>query len=251
MRGASACQTLFVLACLAFASNASATPTATLKVTPLPIPGFPGTGNSLGAGAEVEVQVTISGTEYDGSPSPLTGAIFYAPAGVKVNPKGFLTCAPSVLEVSGPSGCPKSSRAGPVGEGLGVVSFGSERVNEKVSIQAFFAADDGLTFYVEGSTPTSFQVLEKAQWAMAGAPYGSGLNIEVPLIETLPGADDASVLSFKVTVGAAYKKAKEVHSYLTLPKACPRGGYPLKSELKFLSGETVTVAYKHPCPRHK
>lgn len=165
-----------------------------------------------------------------------------------MNPKGFLTCAPSVLEASGPSECPKSSRAGPVGEGLGVVSFGAERVNEKVSIQAFFAPAGGLTFYVEGSTPTSFQILEKAQWAAAGAPYGSRLNIEVPLIETLPGADDASVLSFKVTVGAAYRKAKKVHSYLTLPKICPRGGYPLKSELKFLSGETVTVAYKHPCP---
>ncbi len=239
-----------VLACLALTASASATPTATLKVTPIPIPGFPGTGNVLGAGAEVQVQVTIGGSEYAGSPSPLTGAVFYAPLGFKVTPKGFVTCAPSVLEASGPTGCPKSSRAGPIGEGLGVVTFGAERVNEKVSIQAFFAPDDGLTFYVEGRTPTSFEILEKAFWMKAAAPFGLGLNIEIPLIETLPGADDASVLSFKVTVGAAYWKAKRMVSYLTLPKTCPKNGFPVKSELKFLSGETVTVAYKQLCPRH-
>ena len=251
MRRAWACQASLVVACLVFAASASATPTATLKVTPIPIPGFPGTGDILGAAAEVEVQVTIGGTEYAGSPSPLTGAIFYAPFGVKVTPKGFDTCAPAVLEADGPTGCPTSSKAGPVGEGLGVVSFGAERVNEKVSIQAFFAPAGGLTFYVEGRTPTSFEILEKGHWFSAGAPFGPALNIEVPLIETLPGADDASVLSFKVTVGAAYKKAKKVHSYLTLSKVCPRAGFPVKSELRFLSGETVTVAYRQPCPHHK
>lgn len=223
----------------------------TLKTTPIPIPGFPGTGDILGAGAEVEAQVTISGTEYAGSPSPLVWAAFYAPAGVRITPNTFPTCAPSLLEANGAEGCPKKSRAGPIGEGLGVVSFGNERVNEKVSIQGFFAPAGGLTFYVEGRTPTSFQILEKAHWVTAAAPYGSELIVEVPLVETLPGADDASILSFNVKIGAAYRKGKKTVSYITLPKRCPRGGAPAKAELKFLSGETVTVAYKQPCPRRK
>jgi hypothetical protein len=243
---------LLVLALPAFsATTASAAPTATFEVIPIPIPGFPGTGNILGAGAEIEVKVTISGSEYGGSPSPLTELALYAPWGFRVNPQGFATCAPSVLEASGVAGCSKRSRAGPVGEGLGVVSFGSERVDEKVSIQGFFAPAGGLTFYVEGSTPTSFQILEKGYWVTAAAPYGPEMIVEVPLIETLPGADDASVLSFKVAVGAAYKKGKRTVSYLTLPKSCPKGGFPAKAELKFLSGETVTVALKQRCPRHK
>lgn len=242
---------LLVLACLAFVPSACATPTATLEVRPIPIPGFPGTGNILGAGAEVEAQVTIAGSEYAGSPSPLTGVTLYAPLGFKVNPEGFVTCAPPVLEADGAAGCPRRSRAGPVGEGLGVVSFGSERVDEKVSIQGFFAPAGGLTFYVEGNTPTSFQILEKAYWTTAAAPYGSRLVVEVPLIETLPGADDASVLSFKVTIGAAYREGKRTVSYLTLSKRCPRSGVPVKAELKFLSGETVTVVERQPCPRHR
>lgn len=250
MRRASAGQVLVLLALLLFAATASAAPTATFRVAALPIPGFPGTGDILGAGAAVEVQVTISGTEYGGFPSPLVGAAFYSPAGVRVSPAGFGRCASSALEANGAGGCPKSSRAGPIGEGLGVVSFGGERVNERVSIQSFFAAAGGLTFYVEGNTPASFQVLEKAFWTTAGAPYGPELTVDVPLVETVPGADDASILSFKVKVGAAYKLGKKTVSYFTLPKRCPKGGFPLKAELKFMSGEAVTITSKQPCPKH-
>jgi hypothetical protein len=246
---AAACQLLILTICLALAGSAAAAPTVTLKETPIPIPGFPRTGDILGAGVEVEVRVKISGTEYAGSPSPLTGMTFYAPAGVKVASAGFPDCAVSVLEASGPPGCPRSSSAGPTGEGLGVVSFGTERVNEQVSIREFFAPANGLTFYVEGSTPTSFQIPEKAHWTRASAPYGPVLIVEVPLVETLPGADDASILSFNVKVGAAYRRGSKVFSYLTLPKTCPKHGAPIKAELKFLSGETVTVAYRQPCPR--
>lgn len=242
---------LIVVALLAFTASVSATPMATLKVTPVPIPGFPRTGDILGAGAEVRAQVTIAGTEYAGSPSPLTGFALYAPSGFTVNPKGFVPCAPAVLEAGGAAECPRRSRAGPVGEGLGVVSFGSERVQEKVSIQGFFAPAGGLTLYVEGRTPTSFQILEKAYWMTAAAPYGSALIVEVPLIETLPGADDASVLSFDVTIGAAYRKGRKTISYLTLPKRCPKGGVPVRAELKFLSGETVTVVERQQCPRRQ
>jgi hypothetical protein len=251
IRRASVCQGVIVLICLAFCSWAYATPAVTLKVTPVPIAGFPGTGDILGAGTDVEVRVTISGTEYGGFPSPLTGMAFYAPAGVKVASDGFVDCAPTVLEAEGAMGCPKHSSAGPTGEGLGVVSFGSTRVNEKVSIQDFFAPNGGLTFYVEGSTPAFFQILEKAQWATASAPYGPKLIVEVPLVETVPGADDASILSFKVKVGAAYQKAGKTVSYLTLPRSCPRGGAPLKAEFKFMSGETVTVSDKQPCPKRR
>jgi hypothetical protein len=241
---------LLAAAGLCLPAAGSAAPAVTLRVAPIPIPGFPGTGNILGAGAEVQAQVTISGTEYGGYPSPLTQIVLYAPTGVRLTSTGFATCALVVLETSGPGGCPRRSSAGPQGEGLGVVSFGGERVSEKVSIQAVFIPAGGLAFYVEGRTPTSFQIIEKGYWTTVAAPFGPKLTAEVPLIETVPGADDASVLSFNVRVGAAYRRGKRTISYVTLPKKCPRGGAPVKLELKFLSGETRTVTYKAPCPKH-
>jgi hypothetical protein len=240
---------LLVLASLALAPVATAAPTATLKVSALPIPGFPGTGDILGAGAEVEVQMTISGTEYGGFPSPLTELNFFAPAGVGVDATGFPICAAAVLEADGPGGCPQKSSAGPPGVGLGVVAFGGERVPESVSIQSFFALGGGLSFYVEGRTPSSFQILEKAHWIPAGAPYGKEVLIEVPLVETVPQGPDASVLSFKVKVGAAYKRGRKTVSYITQPRRCPGGGFPVKAELRFLSGETTTLVDDVPCPK--
>jgi hypothetical protein len=248
MRRALALQTLLALVGLALAASASAAPKVTFKAVPLPIPGFRGTGNFLGAGAEVEAQVTISGTEYGGYPSPVTKAVFYAPAGVKITTRGFPTCAASALEADGPAGCPSGSRSGPKGEGLGVVSFGESRVNEKVSIQGFFSPDGGLTFYVQGNTPTLLEVLEMGHWVTAQAPFGPELVVDVPLVESVPGADDASILSFDVKVGAAYRQGKKTVSYITLSKRCPKGGFPVKMELTFMSGETVPVAYKEPCP---
>jgi hypothetical protein len=245
--------TSLVLASLALvlvlAPVAVGAPTATLKASALPIPGFGGTGDILGAGAEVEVEMTISGSEYGGFPSPLTGLNLYAPAGVGVDAAGFPTCAASVLEADGPVGCPRKSSAGPPGVGLGVVAFGGDRVPESVSIQSFFAPAGSLSFYVEGKTPASFQILEKAHWVPATAPFGQEVLVEVPLVETDPGGPDASVLSFKVKIGAAYRRGKRTISYITQPKRCPKGGFPVQTELKFLSGETTTVAYKVPCPK--
>jgi hypothetical protein len=236
------------LALLGLPGVGAAAPTATFKVKPTPIPGFPHTGNFLGAGAEVEVQVTIAGTEYDGFPSPMTGLDIYAPAGVRLTTKGFATCAPSTLEEAGAAGCPKKSRAGPPGVGLGIVTFGGEQVPEEVAIQEFFAPAGGLSFYVEGDTPASFHVLERAHWLRAAAPFGPELAVEVPLIETVPGGNDASVTSFRVKVGAAYRQGRRMVSYITTPTKCPRHGFPMKLELHFLSGETVTVTDVVPCP---
>lgn len=241
--------TLLLLASFALAGDASAAPVVTFKVNALPIPGFRGTGDILGAGSEVETQVTISGTEYGGFPSPLTGINIFAPDGGRVTPTGFPTCALSVLEARGALGCPKGSRAGPQGVGLGVVSFGDERVPETVSIQPFFAPGGGLTFFAKGDTPASFELLEPGHWVPASPPFGHELIVEVPLVETVPGANDASILSFKVKVGAAYKRGGKTVSYLTEPRKCPRGGFPVKMEMRFLSGETVPVSALVPCPR--
>jgi hypothetical protein len=243
---------LGVLASLTLASLAPvavAAPAVTFKATAVPIPGFPGTGNILGAGAEVETEATISGTEYGGFPSPLVLLTIDSPAGTKVDSNGFATCTQAVLESDGPQGCPKKSSAGPVGEGLGIVAFGHEQVREKVSIQGFFAPGNTLLFFVDGTTPTSLEIIEKAHWVSGSPPFGPEAVVELPLVETVPGALDASILSFKVTIGTAYKQGKKTIPYITLPKKCPMAGLQIKAEFKFYSGESATATYKPPCPK--
>ncbi len=246
------------LAALGLPTAALAAPQVTVKakIVPIPInpsaphgPTYPNTGSILGAGAALEASLTISGTEYGGYPSPLTGVVVELPAGTKLHSQGFATCPLATLESHEVQKCPKKSAAGPVGEVLGVVSFGDTRVEEKGTVQGFFAPGGKLAFFTEGKTPASIEVLATGSFSTATPPFGPKLTVPVPLVETVPGAPYASVLSIKGRVGAAYKQGKKLISYGTVPKTCPKGGFKGKVELTFLSGEMVTVEPTVPCPK--
>jgi hypothetical protein len=254
LRRAIASAVVLVVGVFCFAVAASAAPTVTFKAKAVPIPGFRGTGNILGAGAALQVQDTIAGSEYGGFPPPLVGVNFYMPAGARLHPRGFATCSPGALQNMGPSACPKRSRVTLSGTALGVVSFGQERVQERASIQAFFAPGGALQFYTQGSSPVSLEFLSPSHVVGSSGRYAQKFITSVPLIETVPGAPDASALSISLKLGAAFRKRGRVISYGTMPKRCPKGGFPLKSELLFagiggLAPQTVPVTYKAPCPR--
>jgi hypothetical protein len=241
------------LVVLCLATSAAAAPTVAFKARAVPIPGFRGTGNILGAGAALQVEYSIKGSEYGGFPPPLIGVNFYMPAGTRLHPRGFATCSAGTLENRGPSACPRRSRVTLSGAALGVVSFGSERVQERASVSAFFAPGGGLQFYTQGSSPVSLEFLSPSHVVSAGRSYGQKFVTRVPLIETVPGALDASALSIRLKLGAAFRRGRKVISYGTMPKRCPRGGFAVKSELLFaglagLAPQTVTVANRAPCP---
>ena len=253
MRRASTCVAVLGLAMLALTSVASAAPTVTFKAKAVPIKGFPHTGNILGAGTAFEAEFTIKGNEYGGYPPPIIGVNVIAPKGSKVNTKGFPTCSDKIIvEEKEPEKCPKGSAAGPVGHANGFVVFGSERVPETVSIESFYATGGGLNFYVAGHTPASIEIVSKGKFThLSTAPE---IEVEVPLVETVPGAPDASVEKIVSKVGSAYKKHGKTYYYLKEPKKCPKGGFPVKAEVMFaglggLAPQTVVANYKAPCPR--
>jgi hypothetical protein len=250
------CFILLALITLVAPAAAAATPTVTFKASAVPIPGFRGTGNILGAGAALRVQYAIAGSEYGGFPAPLIGVNFYTPSGTKIHARQFASCPPARLQNVGPSGCPARSRLTIAGSALGIVSFGDERVQERASIQAFLAPGGAMEFYTRGSSPVSLEFLAPSHVGGWRAPYAQRFVTAVPLIETVPGAPDASTLSIDVEVGAAYRKHGKPVYYGTVPKRCPRGGFPLRSELLFagiggLAPQTVSVSAKAPCPRRR
>jgi hypothetical protein len=246
------------LAGLALPATAAARPTVTVKakIVPIPVnpgtpngPTYPGTGNILGAGAALEAEMAIAGTEYGGYPSPVTGIVVELPAGVKLHPQGFATCPLATLESHEVEKCPKKSIAGSKGEVLGVVSFGDTRVQEKLTLQAFFAPGNKLAFFAEGTSPASIEILTTGGFTTAPPPFGPKFSAVVPLVVTVPEAPYGSALSIKGVIGAAYKQGKKLISYGTVPKTCPKGGFKGKVEVTFLSGETVTDEPTVPCPK--
>ncbi len=259
MRRTSACLavlglTAFVLPAISSASTCSTAgpcPTVTLIAKAVPIKGFPGTGNKLGAGAALEAKYSLKGSESTGGVvSQITHVNFFLPTGTKINQTGFVTCSTATLENIGPSGCPKKSQASPVGNAGVVDPIGGELVKENATLQAFFAPGGGLQFYANAASPISAQLLvAKGRVMTAKAPYGPELNTAVELVQSVPGAPPVSTESINIKVGAAYKKGSKTISYGTLPKKCPKGGFPVKSEITFATGATVTTLYKAPCPK--
>src|ERR1700742_1351840 len=140
-RARTICLALFAVAALAAPAQALAeeipAPTLNVKAAAVPIPGFPGTGNFYGKGADVEATLEIAGSGYGATPQnpkgsvpPVSGVNVYLPKGVKLHPSGFGACTKATLQNIGPSGCPKTSVASPIGSVLGEVTFGTERVPE-------------------------------------------------------------------------------------------------------------------------
>ncbi|HUH81898.1 MAG TPA: hypothetical protein VLZ06_11275 [Solirubrobacteraceae bacterium] len=248
-----------LLPALAAAGVAEAAPSVKFKAVPVPIKGFPHTGNILGAGAAVQAEYRISGTEYDGFPPPLIGVNFYLPKGTVLHRGGFPTCSPAKLELFGPSACPRAAAAGPVGNALGIVSFGADRVEERATLASFYAPGGGIEFFTDGHAPVALEILSKAHYAHLGGAHGFGpeLVAEVPLVATVPGAPFASVESIDVRAGSARKVHRKPVYYGRMPKKCPKGGFRVKTELIFDAGgavppvpQVVTASYRSRCPRH-
>jgi hypothetical protein len=259
---------LFVAPAQALAEEIPA-PTVSVKAAAVPIPGFPGTGNFYGKGADVEATLEISGSGYgatpqnpNGSVPPVSAVNVYLPKGVKLHPSGFGSCTKATLQNIGPSGCPKSSVASPIGSVLGEVTFGTERVPEEATLQAFFAPGGRFLFYTQGSSPVSIEVVSEGQYVRSSGQYSWELETLVPAVATVPGAPLASVSRIHLKAGAAYRSHGKVVPYGTVPKKgeCPKGGFFGKVEVTFggtfggerefgIPAKTVTSLIRVPCPR--
>jgi hypothetical protein len=244
-------------------------PTLKVKAAAVPIPGFPGTGNFYGKGADVEATLEIAGSGYgatpqnpNGSVPPVSAVNVYLPKGVKLHQSGFGSCAEATLKNIGPSGCPKSSVASPIGSVLGEVTFGTERVPETATLQAFFGPAGSVLFYTQGSTPVSLEIVSTGRFVRSSGKYSWELETLVPPVATVPGAPLASVSKIHLKAGAAYKSHGKVISYGTVPKKgeCPKGGFYGKTEVTFggsyggerefgIPAKTVSSVIRVPCPR--
>ncbi len=267
------CLTLIASALLAAPAQASAeeipAPTLKVKAAAVPIPGFPGTGNFYGKGADVEATAEVSGSGYGvsvqdpkGSIPPVSAVNVYLPKGVKLHPSGFGSCSEATLKNIGPTGCPKSSVASPIGSVLGEVTFGTERVPETATLQGFFAGAGSILFYVQGSSPVSLEVVSAGRFVRSSGKYSWELKTLVPAVATVPGAPLASVSKIHIKAGAAYRSHGKVIPYGTVPKKgeCPIGGFYGKVEVTFggtfggerefgIPAKTVTSEIRVPCPR--
>ncbi len=245
-----------VLLLLALPASASAAPTVTLKAKFLPIPGFAHTGDILGAGAALMTELKIESAEYGGHPPPIEAVAVQFPSGTTIDTSGFATCPSSdLVEEHEPAKCPKPSNAGPPGEADGYVVFEGEEVPEVVKVESFFVPGTGIDFFIYGDRPALIEKVSSGHFTSLGSAGGFGPRFlaEVPLIETVTAANDASLESIVTQIGKAYKKGAKTVYFFTVPNQCPNGGLVLGADITFaglggLGKKTVPAEYLMPCP---
>ncbi|HTD07387.1 MAG TPA: hypothetical protein VK680_00730, partial [Solirubrobacteraceae bacterium] len=126
-----------------------------------------------------------------------------------------------------------------------------------LELSSFYAPGGGLEFFADGHSPVSLEIISNGHYTnlSGGGGYGPKLITEVPLVESVPGAPYASVRSISVKAGSAYKSHGKTIYYGRVPTKCPKGGFPVKTEVIFAENgeiskpEPVEATYKSPCPR--
>jgi hypothetical protein len=196
-------------------------------------------------------------------PSPLTGVDVRYPnnLGIALSGLGLETCSQQILEVLGSRGCPVDSRMG-YGSALAKVPIGPEGVSEGASIAVLRAPDQeghlALFLYTESITPVLAQLVLPGLLLAAKAPFGGLINVNVPLVPSVPGGADVSVIQLQATFGPEHLTYTEkVHGRtvtyvpkgILLPDRCPRGGFPFAATLAFLDGSRASARTAVPCPR--
>jgi len=213
----------------------------------------------LGEGATLTAKLTITGSEYHGSPAPLTDIALDLPAGTGVVREGFDTCPYLTLGNSGPSACPPGSQAGPIGE----TSFidesepGGGRKAEMGSVEAFFSppGEEGFglgadtEFYLYFLGPGSDNFIVPVQVAEDTAPYGHVLSIEVPYVETIPDQPFLSWTGITFNLGATREEEGSVVHSVTIPEECPISGkFPWAADVTLETTTHVHATAETTCP---
>jgi hypothetical protein len=222
--------------------------------------------NRLGASTTISFGFHVETAEGT-APPPMTKLDLRMPAGLSYTTTtlGLSTCLPQTLLEHGINGCSPNSRLG-FGSALVEVPFGTGAGHEIPEIQAVAGPSPGgnlvVLFYANGAFPVSAQLVFQGEVLAASGAFGTQLAANVPLVTSVPGGPDVSIVSVQSTIGPSHLTYfKHVHGRkvafhpkgVSVPEHCPRGGFPFAAEFTFQDGNSTSAQTAVPCPprRHR
>jgi hypothetical protein len=200
------------------------------------------------------------------APPPLSSLKLQMPAGLDYTATtlGLAICKPSTLLARGLSGCSPNSRLG-YGNAVVEVPFGTGSGHEIPEIQAVAGPSPHgnlvVLFYANGVAPVDAQLAFSGEVLPDTGRFGSKLVAEIPVVKSVPGGPDVSIVSVQTTIGPSHLLYyKRVHGRrvayhprgLSVPSHCPTGGFPFVAEFAFQDGSRTSASTAVPCPpRHR
>ncbi|MGN6371622.1 MAG: hypothetical protein ACTHM1_01320 [Solirubrobacteraceae bacterium] len=195
-------------------------------------------------------------------PSPVTSLTLRLPEnmGLATTTLGQATCYPRPLLEDGLAGCSENARLG-FGDAVAVVPLPGNPVYERASLTALMGppADSRIQvlFYAEGLSPVFAQFVFPGVLFSDVHPFGDRINTNIPLVAPWPEGPDIAITSFSSTIGPLHliyhrqvngkRIAYRPHG-ITIPRRCPRGGFPFAALLTFEDGTTTESIVHVHCP---
>jgi hypothetical protein len=247
---------LLILACLPTTTHAAQS--AKLNVTFTP--------DRLGQTTTINFNIKIA-TPADYAPPPLTKIDIRYPRelGLAISELGLATCPSARLETFGPASCPANSRMGK-GEALAEITFGPDVIHETAEVEIIRAPEQNghlaLLFYANATNPVSAPLVFPGLLLPTPPPNDENIQINVPLIPSLPDAPDVAITQLHATLGPlGLTYYENVHGQreayhpkgILLPHTCPHNGFPFAAELTFQNHTHTNTHTTIPCPtpRHQ
>ncbi len=241
-------------ACLALSASAAASETAILSTSFSP--DRPGASTTITFGFLIE-------SPKGEVPSQLRNLDLHLPAGIGLgrNTLGQAICEPIYLYVNGPEGCPENSRLG-FGSATAEVPYGPEIVSENAHVYAYRGESEDehttVLFFAEAWEPVFADLVFPGHLLEDTGPFSGQIDTEVPIVPSLPGGPDVSVVRLHSSFGPEgltyYRKVggREIAFKprgATVPLVCPHGGYPFAADFTFQDGTHLTAHTTVPCSR--
>jgi hypothetical protein len=196
------------------------------------------------------------------APPPLTALDLHMPAGMgyAATTLGLALCQPAVLVAKGPAACPANSRLG-YGSARVEVPFGTGAGQEVPEIQAFAGPSKSgnllVLFYASGLYPVDAQIAFAGEVLPDHGRYGSQLAATVPLVTSVPGGPDVSIVHVQASLGASHltyyrhSRGRLVPFHprgIAVPARCPPGGFPFAATFTFEDSSTAAASTTVSCP---
>jgi hypothetical protein len=217
----------------------------------------------LGAPTTITFSFHLSTTEGT-APPPLIGMDLRMPAGMNYTTTtlGLAICQPAAVLTKGLAGCSPNARLG-YGSALVEVPFGVGAGHEIPEIQAVAGPSPNgnlvVLFYANGMFPVSAQLVFAGEVLPDTGRFGSRLAASVPLVTSVPGGPDVSIVSVQTTIGPSHLTYyKHVHGRrvpfrprgVSVPERCPHGGFPFAADFTFQDGSKTSAQTTVSCPLH-
>jgi hypothetical protein len=131
-------------------------------------------------------------------------------------------------------------------------------VSERATLHASFAPDR-----LGAPTTISFNFHVETSEGVAPPPMtriALQLVTNVPLVSSVPGGPDVSIVSIQSTIGPSHLTYyKHVHGRrvgfhprgVSVPERCPHGGFPFAAQFAFQDGSQVAASTTVLCPARK